>query len=144
MDPRTVTANAVRAKRLMLELAEHESDAVGFAQGRNQGGRRGATRAPPPRSPGYEIGAEGARDVTAVAEVTGLRQQGNRAFYRHASTWVDAQVKNEAVQEVIARWTPRFYEILLTTKPEENARLAQEGTLVLAVQGRVVQIVDRP
>ncbi len=57
--------------------------------------------------------------------------------------WVDAEVANlEAVEETIRRWSPRFFELLTSTSPAENARLAQAGTLVLEVQGRVVRIVD--
>ena len=46
------------------------------------------------------------------------------------------------MDETIARWTPRFFEVLRTTTPEENTRLAQSGTLLLEVQGRILRIVD--
>ena len=46
------------------------------------------------------------------------------------------------VDEVVKRWSPRFYELLRTTTAEENARLAQAGTLVLQIQGRVLRITD--
>ena len=78
-----------------------------------------------------------------MQNVTGLRQQGNRTFYRRSVGWVDATVADmQRVQETVQRWTPRFFELLRSTTAEENARLAQEGTLVLEIQGRVLRITD--
>ena len=76
-------------------------------------------------------------------QVQNVRQVANRTFYRREAGWVDAEVKEIGrVSEEIRRWSPRFYELVRTTTAEENARLAQAGTLILEIQGRVVRIVD--
>ena len=116
--------------------------ASGFAQSANQAERRGASRAPAPAEQELLLGEEGDRDVR-VARVSGLRQQGNRTFYRRTVGWVDANLADlDNVEETVKRWSQRFYELLRNTTQEENARLAQAGTLVLEIQGRVLRITD--
>ena len=142
VDPSRLAENARRADRLLDALAEKEVGAAGFAQSANQAGRRGASRAPASEEQDLFLADEGGRDVH-LQNVTGLRQQGNRTFYRNAAGWVDAGVADlQNVHETVRRWTPRFYEILRGTTNEENARLAQAGTLVLEIQGRVLRITD--
>jgi Ca-activated chloride channel family protein len=137
--------------------------ALGFAQSSNQkarreadrplpapGGSAGAPFTPPPASaPAEEMAKSGllksdarGRDVT-VEVVTGVRQVGNRAFYKRSKGWVDAEVTDaEKVDETVVRWTPRFFDLLATTTALENARLAQEGTVLLRLQGRNVLVTD--
>ena len=142
VDPTRVASNVARAGRILDDLAEKEVGAEGFAQAANQGGRRGASQAPPAIGQRYWRADTGDRDVEEVV-VTSVRQVGNRAFYRRGSVWVDAELKDLGkVDETVTRWSPRFYEILRTTNADENARLAQAGTLVLNVQGRVLRILD--
>jgi len=142
VDHTRVAENARRADRLFDALAKNEVGAAGFAQSANQAGRRGASRAPAPEEQEFLLGAEGDRDVR-VQTVTGVRQQGNRTFYHRSVGWVDVGVADmQGVQETVQRWSPRFFELLRSTTTEENARLAQAGTLVLQIQGRVLRITD--
>jgi len=134
--------NVGRAGRLLDALTDKEVGAAGFAQSANQAGRRDASRAPAPEEQELLLGDEGDRDVR-VETVSGLRQQGNRTFYKRSVGWVDANLEDmHRVEETVTRWSPRFYELLRTTTQEENARLAQAGTLVLEIQGRVLRVVD--
>jgi Ca-activated chloride channel family protein len=150
-----------------------DAGAAGFAASANQEARREADRplpaptAPPPadgRGGGYAGGpppaaekaksleeaaragllkADGSgRDVEAEV-VGGLRQVGNRAFYKRAQAWVDADVKDaKKIDETVVRWSPRFFELLATTTSLENARLAQSGDVLLVLQGRNVLVQD--
>jgi Ca-activated chloride channel family protein len=138
-----------------------EGGAAGFAQSWNQEARRGADKPlPAPTAPaaGAPLAKEsesaakagmlradaGGRDVQAEV-VTGLRQVGNRAFYKRPTAWVDAEVKDAAkVDETVVRWSPRFFELLATTTTAENARLAQDGNVLLVLQGRNVLVQDAP
>ena len=80
--------------------------------------------------------------------VGGLRQVGNRAFYKRANVqsrgaWVDAEVTDATkVDETVTRWSPRFFELLAGTTADENARLAQEGDVLLRLSGRNVLVID--
>jgi hypothetical protein len=56
---------------------------------------------------------------------------------------VDAEVTDMAkVDETVTRWTPRFFELLAGTSADENARLAQEGDVLLRLAGRNVLVID--
>jgi hypothetical protein len=48
----------------------------------------------------------------------------------------------EKVDETVVRWTPRFFEIIASTTPEENTRLSQDGDVLLNVQGRALLVTD--
>ena len=87
--------------------------------------------------------------VEALEVGANLRQVANRAFYKRAGVqskayaWVDAEVKDQGkVDEVVQRWTPRFYELLASTSADENVRLSQEGDLLLLLAGRNVFVTD--
>jgi Ca-activated chloride channel family protein len=163
-----VAENERRTLSALRDLAEGgvgaDDGALGFAQSSNQKARReadrplpmpgAAGRAPPPTSPATpaeEIAKHGllksderGRDVT-LEVVTGVRQVGNRAFYKRAKAWVDAEVKDAAqVDETVLRWSPRFFEMIAQTTALENARLAQEGDVLLRLQGRNVLVKDAP
>ncbi|MFV1959161.1 MAG: VIT domain-containing protein [Planctomycetota bacterium] len=138
-DHTLVAANTARAGRILDELGKREVGGAGVAQGKNQASRRDADRA---AAPEFWTASEDDRDVS-TERIEGVRQRGNRTFYRRLAGWVDVGVRNvEQPDETIVRWTPRFFEFLRKTTQEENARLAQAGTLVLEIQGRVVRIVD--
>lgn len=140
-DHTRVRENAIAAGRILDRLADREVGAGGVAQSKNQVARRGAERAP--SAPTFWLPDADDRDVSTQT-VSGVRQVGNRTFYRRSIGWVDAEVPGlHAAEETIARWSPRFFELLGTTTPEENARLSQAGSLVLEVQGRIVRIVER-
>jgi Ca-activated chloride channel family protein len=134
--------------------------ADGVAASENQKARREADKPPPaPSSPatagrdggarqGYAKAAEGGRDLVEET-VEGVKQVANRAFYRRANVqkkafaWVDAEVKDTSqVDETVERWSARFFELLSATTPDENARLSQEGDLLLRLQGRNVFVTD--
>jgi Ca-activated chloride channel family protein len=133
---------AENTRRAGLELESQGKAAeggAGLAQSANQEERRGADRAP-----GEQRFWRGARDDRDVEDQTlaGVRQVANRTFYRRAQGWVDVRVANADVPAATyIRWSPAFFDLLKTTTPDENARLAQEGDLVLEVQGRVVRVV---
>ncbi len=143
--------------------------ATGVAQSENQKARREADKpVPPPASPteggllpglggGGEVGsraqgflksAPNGRDFV-VETFSGVKQVANRAFYKRSNVqqrayaWVDAEVKDvNQVDETVARWSPRFFEILATTSADENARLSQEGDILLRVQGKNLFVTD--
>lgn len=169
-DHGSVAANRLRAGEELSRARElsDRDDAGGFAQAANQAGRRGADKAPPPPAtaagpadapgapmPGLAAGGggllkqkEGGRDVEEL-KVGPVRQVGNRAFYNRArvqaraAVWVDAEVKDASkADEVVVRWSPRFFELLAATTADENARLAQEGDVLLQVAGRQVLVVE--
>ncbi len=142
VDHTATLANRKRAGENLRDLRARSTGGSGYAQAVNQGSRRAAPRAP--RLPTFYLGTSGDRDVERI-EVPGVRRAGERTFfYRGAQGWVDAGVaKPQLVDEEIARWSDRFFELLRTTSRLENARLAQRGTLVLEIDGRVVRIVDR-
>jgi Ca-activated chloride channel family protein len=136
-----VADNAARARSEVEGLASKEVGGAGWAQSYNNGERRGAER-PAAAAGGFYLGDEDDRDATRV-EIEALRQVANRAFYRKQGAWVDAEVADMGrVDETVARWSPRFFELLRTTNAEENSRLSQSGNLVLKVQGRVLRIVE--
>jgi Ca-activated chloride channel homolog len=90
----------------------------------------------------------GGRDVEELV-VGEVRQVANRAFYkranvqRKAQVWVDAAVTDASkADEVVARWSPRFFELLSTTSPEENGRLSQDGDVLLKVAGKQILVTD--
>jgi Ca-activated chloride channel family protein len=113
---------------------------LGVAQSTGNAQRREADRAPAAQQ--VWRAARDDRDVESQ-EVAGVRQVANRTFYRRAQGWVDVRVTDaDAAAETVTRWSERFFELLRTTTTEENARLSQDGPLVLEVQGRVVRIVD--
>jgi Ca-activated chloride channel family protein len=92
-------------------------------------------------------GAKG-RDVDDEA-IEGVQNVGNRAFYKRSlavtrrGAWVDAEVKDAAqVDERVARWSPRFFELLATTSADENKRLSQEGDVLLRIAGKNVLVED--
>ncbi len=135
--------NVRRAQKNLDGLASRAIGGSGWAQSANQVHRRGASRAPKPTS-GYYLATEGDRDVKRV-EVGGVRLVANRTFYYRGAKlgWVDVEVPDAAKpDEVITRWSPRFFELLRSTTRVENARLAQAGPLLLQVQGRVIRVVD--
>jgi len=116
----------------------------GAARAGAGGGTGGAVGAP-----GLLKASGGKRDVEALELGANLRQVANRAFYKRAGVqsksyaWVDAEVKDQGkVDEVVQRWTPRFYELLATTTSDENVRLSQEGDLLLLLAGRNVFVTD--
>ena len=89
--------------------------------------------------------AKGDRDVEEEKSQGGggVRQVGNRAFYKRAVAWVDAEVKDAShVDETVARWSPRFFELLASTNADENARLAQEGSVLLRLGEKNVLVTD--
>jgi Ca-activated chloride channel family protein len=162
--------NRLRAAEVLRRAGEDASaaDGAGFALGANQAERRAAEKAPPPTSPapaatpgesaapaGATAGGgvlwkakEGKRDVDRL-EVGEVRHVANRAFYKRAGVqnkaqaWVDAEVTDVArADEVVARWSPRFFELLATTTPDENARLAQDGDVLLRIGTRQVFVTD--
>ena len=155
--------NRLRAGRELSEAKKdaESADAGGFAGGSNQEGRRAADKAPPPPSADPAAPATGAaaapkllkasgnrRDVEESQAAGGLRQVGNRAFYKRSNVqnraaWVDAEVADSnKVDETVTRWTPRFFELLAGTSADENARLAQEGDVLLRLSGRNVLVID--
>lgn len=166
-----VADNRLRAAESLSRARDEadKDDASGFAQAANQAGRRGADRAPPPpaaapTTPGapsdgaWPASGGGAapllkegkskRDVEAL-EVSEVRQVGNRAFYGRANVqgrarvWVDAEVADALkVDEVVERWSPRFFELLASTSADENARLAQDGEVLLKVGSRQLLVVE--
>jgi Ca-activated chloride channel family protein len=137
-DHGAVAKNAVTTGASIRDLAGREVGGAGFAQSENQQARRDATRAPAEQ--GWWVSDRGDRDVRREA-AAGVIQAGNRAFYRRAQRWVDARVADpDQVEEIVERWSPRFFDLLASTTPEENARLAQEGTLVLELAGRVIMV----
>jgi Ca-activated chloride channel family protein len=88
------------------------------------------------------------RDVEAL-EVGEVRQVGSRAFYGRAGVqsrkrvWVDANVTDVTkADEVVERWSARFFELLTQTSGEENARLAQDGEVLLKVAGRQILVIE--
>ena len=133
---------AENTRRAALELDTQGKAAeggAGVAQSANQEERRGADRAPGAQR--FWRGARDDRDVEDQA-LAGVRQVANRTFYRRTQGWVDVQVRNADAWEVTyIRWSPTFFDLLKTTTPEENARLAQDGDLVLEIQGKVVRVV---
>ena len=138
-----VAMNVRRTQRNLDVLTKRTVGGVGVAQSVNNLGRRSATRAPSP-SAGYYVATESDRDVQRVAR-RGVQAVGNRTFYWRGNTigWVEARVSSQKEPSaVIQRWTPAFYELLRSTTPAENARLAQVGPLLLEIQGRVVRIED--
>ena len=135
-----VAENRARAGRELDEQAKAAEGGAGVAQSANQGGRRTADRAPAPQT--MLLPSKDDRDVEQVA-VGGVRQVANRTFYRRALGWVDVRVTQPEAAETVERWSERFYALLATTTAEENARLSQDGDLLLEVQGRVLRIVDR-
>jgi len=158
-------------ERTLSRLGEAaDAGAAGFAASANQEARREADRplpspttspapraaAGPPADPVAQkaksvdeaaraglLKADGSgRDLEAQA-VGGVRQVGNRAFYKRAQAWVDSDVKDAAkVDETVVRWSPRFFELLATTTSLENARLAQSGDVLLRLQGKNVLVQD--
>lgn len=138
-DHARLSDNAARAGRELEEQSKAEAGGAGVAQAANQGQRREADRAPAPQS--LLRGARDDRDVEAVA-LGGVRQVGNRTFYRRALGWVDVRVTRPEAAETVERWSERFFALLAGTTPDENARLAQAGDVVLEIQGRVLRIVD--
>jgi Ca-activated chloride channel family protein len=139
---------------------EPGAPADGVAWSENQKLRREADRPTPAPSSAAEAGEDGGavqrfakassggRDLVEE-KVGGVKQVANRAFYRRAGVagkavaWVDAEVKDASqVEETVVRWTPRFFELLSATTSEENARLSQEGDLLLRLQGRTVFVTD--
>lgn len=167
-DHTRVASNRRRAADALGRAGEEASkdDAGGFAQAENQARRRLAEKAPPPpaappttpgglapadgRSTGSGLlkTKEGGRDVEEL-EVGIVRQVGNRAFYARSKVqardkvWVDAQVKDAAkADEVVERWSPRFFALLANTSADENARLAQDGDVLLLVGGKQVLVTE--
>ena len=105
----------------------------------------GASGRSEPPSAGFLKAAKGDRDVEdeKLQHGGGLRQVGNRAFYKRSQAWVDAEVKDASkVDETVARWSPRFFELLATTSADENARLAQDGNVLLRLNDRNVLVTD--
>lgn len=140
-----LAVNVGRTLQNLDALVPREVGGAGFAQSANQIGRRSASQAPP-QAGAFYLATPGDRDVRKV-EVRGVRQVANRTFYHRGRSigWVDVAVPATArPQEVVERWSPRFFDLLRTTTAAENTRLAQQGPLLLEVQGRVVRIVDRP
>jgi len=138
-----LAVNTRRARKNIEGLAARSVGGSGWAQSANQVGRRGAARAPRPTS-GYFLATEGDRDVRRV-ELSGVRLVANRAFYYRGSKlgWVDAGIPDAGrADEVVTRWSPRFFELLRSTTPAENVRLAQDGPLFLGVQGHWIRIVE--
>jgi Ca-activated chloride channel family protein len=162
-DPGAVAENRGRALDALGRAARPapgSAPADGVAASENQKARREADRPPPaPSSPatagpdggarqGYAKAAEGGRDVVEET-VAGVKQVANRAFYKRANVadrpfaWVDAEVKDVTkVDERVVRWSPRFFELLAATTPDENARLSQDGDLLLRLAGRNVLVTD--
>lgn len=135
--------NLRRAREALSSLAPRRIGGVGVAQSANQAQRRGADRAPS-NAQGLYLATPDDRDMQSVP-LRGVRQVANRTFwYRGPDTgWVEAAVEDPArVDEVIVRWTPRFYELMAGASIEENTRLAQEGPLVLVLGSRTVRIED--
>lgn len=140
---RALEVNVGRTQRSIDVLTVRVVGGTGVAQAMNNALRRGAIRAAPP-SAGYYIPTQSDRDLQRVPR-GGVQYIGNRTFYYRGRTigWVDSRVRSEEKPaEVILRWSPAFFELLRKTSPAENARLAQEGTLLLEVQGRVVRIEE--
>lgn len=138
-----LAVNRRRALKNIDGLAGREVGGSGWAQSANQVLRRGASRAPQSAN-GYYLSTEGDRDVRRV-ELSGVQVVRNRTFYFRGAKigWVDVDVPDAAKpDEVVERWTPRFFELLKTTDGDERERLAQAGPLLLRLQGRVVRIVD--
>ena len=118
------------------------------AEGGLPGLREPSDAAPP--SSGLLKASDSKRDVEEL-KVGEVRQVANRAFYKRsnvqsrASVWVDADVSDASkADEVVARWSPRFFELLATTTPEENTRLAQDGDVLLQIGARQVFVTDVP
>jgi len=98
--------------------------------------------------PGLLKSKEGGRDVEEQV-VGGLRQIANRAFYYRSNVqnrravWVDADVTDSTkADEVVERWSARFFELLASTSGDENTRLAQDGDVLLKLAGRQVLVTD--
>jgi Ca-activated chloride channel family protein len=139
VDHSRLAANSDRARVELETQGKAAEGGAGVAQSANQEERRGADRAPGAQR--FWRGAREDRDVEEQA-VAGVRQVANRTFYRRAQGWVDVRVPNaDLPAQTYVRWSPAFFDLLKTTTEEENARLAQEGDLVLEVQGRVVRVV---
>jgi Ca-activated chloride channel family protein len=157
-----VAENARQALSALDALRGRAEGGWGFAQGWNQAERRAADKPAAPAAPpagdaaggsgaapaqslGFLKSAEGDKDVEeeTLAKGGGIRQVGNRAFYKRAQAWVDVDVKDASkVDESVRRWTPRFFELLATTTSDENARLSQEGSVLLRLQGKNVLVTD--
>jgi Ca-activated chloride channel family protein len=138
-----VVANVGRARENLEGLAPRRLGGVGVAQAVNQAARRLADRAPGAGQT-LVLPTPDDRDLEAV-DVVGVRQVANRTFwYRGPETgWVDgALAEPEQVDETVLRWSPRFFEILATTTPDENVRLAQSGPLVVQVGARTLRVLD--
>jgi Ca-activated chloride channel family protein len=109
------------------------------------------TAAPPPTGAPRQTlarGKAGGRDVEDEV-IDGVQTVGNRAFYKRALeaagrvAWVDAEVRDASkVDERVARWSPRFFELLATTTADENARLSQAGDVLLRLAGKNVLVTD--
>jgi Ca-activated chloride channel family protein len=160
-DPSRLADSRLRAfEELSRPAGGAAAPADGVAASENQKLRREADRpAPAPSSPaeagkdggprqGYAKASAGGRDLVEET-VEGVKQVANRSFYKRANVqnrayaWVDVEVKDTAqVDETVVRWSPRFFEVLAATTPEENARLSQEGDLLLRLQGRNVFVTD--
>jgi Ca-activated chloride channel family protein len=130
------------AQRSVDLLADKEVGGAGFAQSWNNGFRRGAERPAANEGQTLAFGDESDRAVLEQS-IGGVRQVANRAFYRKTLGWIDANVKDATrIDETVVRWSPRFFEMIQSTSPDENGRLSQPGPLVLEIQGRVVRIVE--
>ena len=134
--------NTQRTQRNLDDLTGRTVGGAGLAQSANQVERRGAGRVLPQAGAWFSTPDD--RDVRKV-DIRGVRQVANRTFYyRGASVgWVDVGIADgQAPDEVVVRWSERFFELLDTTSLEENARLAQAGPLLLGVRGRILRVVD--
>lgn len=132
--------NVRRAQRELDAQAPAAEGGKGVAQSANNAERRGADRAPGAQR--LHLGARDDRGVE-LEELAGVRQVANRTFYRRAQGWVDVRVTTpDAPAETVTRWTERFFALLEGTSADENARLSQEGDVVLEIQGRVLRVVD--
>jgi len=110
-------------------------------------GLKAPTEAAPPSS-GLLKASDSKRDVEEL-KVGEIRQIANGTFYRRANVqnratvWVDAQVTDASkADEVVVRWSPRFFELLATTTADENTRLAQDGDVLLRIGARQVFVTD--
>ena len=117
----------------------------GAVGGRSFGGP--TTPAPLPQS-GLLKASDSKRDVEEL-KVGEIRQIANGTFYRRANVqnratvWVDAEVTDTSkADEVVVRWSPRFFELLASTTADENTRLAQDGDVLLRIGARQVFVTD--
>jgi Ca-activated chloride channel family protein len=134
--------NTRRARKNLEDLTGRAVGGAGLAQAENQAERRSAVRLDP--APGAWFATPDDRDVRKV-RLSGVRQVGNRTFYDRGRTtgWVDVEVSDAATPaETVTRWSERFFQLLGTTSPDENVRLAQPGPLLLVIQGRILRVVD--